>query len=165
MRNIDSKVVLFPGPDWYEQDVYGEHDFMLPCQQSFGESVNELILEIVHVKPTRKIGTPTTLNIPISEGCTNSSHMHIVVNSQSYRRLKLLLSNSKFLTMVFLCLFTIDLKKINVCHMIVCEQSQVPRLQCFLDLLVALIDTVKEFNITFIFVVVLNILVLNFPLL
>ena len=42
----------------------------------------------------------TTLNIPISEGGTNSSHMHNVAQSQSYWGLKLLLSVTKFMKMV-----------------------------------------------------------------
>ena len=40
----------------------------------------------------------TTLNIPISEGGTNSSHTHNLVKSQSYRWLKLLLSDSESMT-------------------------------------------------------------------
>jgi hypothetical protein len=42
--------------------------------------------------------TTTTLNITISEGGTNSSHMHNLVKSQSFRGLKLLLSDTKFMT-------------------------------------------------------------------
>ena len=42
----------------------------------------------------------TTLNIPIIEGGTNSNHTHNLVKSQSYEGLKLLLSDTKFMTMV-----------------------------------------------------------------
>ena len=42
----------------------------------------------------------TTLNIPISEGGTNSSFTHNLAKSQSYGGLKLLLSDTKFMTMV-----------------------------------------------------------------
>ena len=41
-----------------------------------------------------------TLNIPIDEGGTNSSHMHNLAKSQSYRGLELLLSDTKFMKMV-----------------------------------------------------------------
>ena len=37
---------------------------------------------------------------PISEGGTNSSLMHNLVKSQSYQGLKLLLSDTKFMTVV-----------------------------------------------------------------
>ena len=37
---------------------------------------------------------------PISEGGTNSSHMHDLAKSQSYGGLELLLSDTKFMTMV-----------------------------------------------------------------
>ena len=71
----------------------------LPCQQSFVESVNELMmLEMVHVKLTLEIGMPTTLNIPISEGGIHSSHTHNLAKSQSYQGLKLLLTDTSFLT-------------------------------------------------------------------
>ena len=42
--------------------------------------------------------TTTTLNILISEGGTNSSHMHNLAKSQSSQGLKLLLSDTKFMT-------------------------------------------------------------------
>ena len=42
----------------------------------------------------------TTLNIPISEGDTNLSHMHYLAKSQSQRGLKLLLSDIEFMTTV-----------------------------------------------------------------
>ena len=43
----------------------------------------------------------TTLNTPISEGGTNSSHTHNPAKSQSYQGLKLLLSDTKFMTTVY----------------------------------------------------------------
>ena len=42
----------------------------------------------------------TTLNIPIIEGGTNSSHTHNLAKSQSHQRLKLLRSGTKFMTTV-----------------------------------------------------------------
>ena len=39
-----------------------------------------------------------TLNMPISEGGTNSNYMHNLAISQSYKGLKLLLSDTKFIT-------------------------------------------------------------------
>ena len=68
-----------------------------------------------------------TLNIPISEGGTNSSHMHTLAKFQRYRGLELLLSDTRFMTMVNSFSFTMDFKKINVCHMLVSEECQVPR--------------------------------------
>ena len=56
----------------------------------------------------------TALNIPSSESGTNSSHRHNLTRSQSYRELKLLLSDAKFKTVVNLCSITIDFKKIGV---------------------------------------------------
>ena len=41
-----------------------------------------------------------TLNISISKGGTNSSHMHNLAKSQSYQGLKLLLSDTKLMTTV-----------------------------------------------------------------
>ena len=55
-----------------------------------------------------------TLNIPISEGGANPSHMHDPTKSQSYQGLNFLLSDTKFMNT---CSFTIDFKKMNVCHM------------------------------------------------
>ena len=40
----------------------------------------------------------TTLKVPISEGSTNSSRTHNLAKSQSYRGLKLLPSDTKFVT-------------------------------------------------------------------
>ena len=42
----------------------------------------------------------TTLNTPISEGGTNSSHTYNLAKSQSHQGLKLLLSDNKFMTTV-----------------------------------------------------------------
>ena len=42
----------------------------------------------------------STLTIPISESGTNSSHTHNLVKSQSYRGLRLLLSDTKFMTTI-----------------------------------------------------------------
>ena len=42
----------------------------------------------------------TTLNLPISEGGTNSSHMHNLANPESHRGLKLLLSDTIFMVMI-----------------------------------------------------------------
>jgi hypothetical protein len=42
----------------------------------------------------------TTLNLPNREGGANSSHMHNRAKSQSYRGLKLLLSDTKFMSTV-----------------------------------------------------------------
>ena len=41
-----------------------------------------------------------TLNIPISEGGIYSSHMYNLAKSQNYRGLKLLLSDTKFMTTI-----------------------------------------------------------------
>ncbi len=41
-----------------------------------------------------------TLNIPISEGGNHSSHMHNLAKSQNYQGLKLLLSDTKFMTTI-----------------------------------------------------------------
>jgi hypothetical protein len=47
------------------------------------------------------VGSPiTTLNLPNREGGANSSHMHNRAKSQSYRGLKLLLSDTKFMSTV-----------------------------------------------------------------
>jgi hypothetical protein len=43
----------------------------------------------------------TILHIPISEGGKNSSHTHNLAKSQSHRGMKLLLSDNKFMTMVY----------------------------------------------------------------
>ena len=42
----------------------------------------------------------STQNILISESGTNSSHMYNLAKSQSYRRLKLLLENTKFMNLI-----------------------------------------------------------------
>ena len=42
----------------------------------------------------------TALNILVGEGGTNSSHTHNLTKSQNYQRLKLLLSDTKFMTTV-----------------------------------------------------------------
>ena len=42
----------------------------------------------------------TALNIPISEGGTNSSETHNLAKSQSYRGLKLLLNDTKFMNTI-----------------------------------------------------------------
>ena len=42
----------------------------------------------------------STLNLPISEGGTNSSHTHHLAKSQRYQGLKLLLNDTKFMTMI-----------------------------------------------------------------
>ena len=55
---------------------------------------------------------PTTLNIPISEGGTNSSHTHHLAKFQRHWGLKLLVSDTKFMDIVNSMLFTIDFKKI-----------------------------------------------------
>ena len=47
---------------------------------------------------TLKSCTTTTLNIPIGEGGSNSSHTRNLAKSQSYQGLKLLLSDTKFMT-------------------------------------------------------------------
>ena len=54
------------------------------------------------------------LNIPISEGGIISSHMHNLAESQSYRGLKLLMSDTIFMAMINFMLITIDFKKINM---------------------------------------------------
>ena len=56
------------------------------------------------------IRSVTTLIIPISEGGTNSRHMHNLAKPQSYRGLKLLPSDIKFMNT---CSFTVDFKKIS----------------------------------------------------
>ena len=56
----------------------------------------------------------TTLNIPISEGVTNSRHMHNLDKSQSHRGLKLLLSDSNFMTTVNIMIINYKFKKISV---------------------------------------------------
>ena len=57
----------------------------------------------------------TTLNIPISESGTNSSHTHNLVKSQSYSRLKLLPNNLNFMTTVNSMLEYHKFQEINVC--------------------------------------------------
>ena len=42
----------------------------------------------------------TSLNIPISEGGTNSNHTQNLAKSQSYQGLKLLLNGTKIITIV-----------------------------------------------------------------
>ena len=53
-----------------------------------------------------------TLHIPSSGRDTNSSHMHNLVKSQSYRGLQFSMSDTKFMN---ICSFTIDFKKIYAC--------------------------------------------------
>ena len=57
----------------------------------------------------------STLNIPISEGCTNSSHTHNLANFQSYRGPKLLMRDTKFMTTVYACSPRIGRKLVHVC--------------------------------------------------
>ena len=67
------------------------------------------------------------LNIPISEGGTNSSHTHNLAKIQSCVGFKLLLSAIEFMTMVNSMLIYHRFKEnecmimINVCHMLVNE--------------------------------------------
>ena len=67
-----------------------------------------------------------TLNIPISEGGTNLSHTHNLDKFQSYQGPKLLLSDTKFMAIVNSMLIYHRLQEINVWHMLVSENGQVP---------------------------------------
>ena len=58
-----------------------------------------------------------TLNIPISEGGTNSSHTHNLAKFQNYQRSKFLPSDTKFMNT---CSPTIKVKKISACLWLVC---------------------------------------------
>lgn len=60
----------------------------------------------------RLLDNRTTLNIPISKGGANSSHMHNPAKSQSCRGLEFLLRETKFMNA---CSSTIDLKEISAC--------------------------------------------------
>ena len=65
---------------------------------------------------TLKSCTTTTLNIPISRGDITSSHTHNLAKSQSYRALKLLLSDTKFMPMVNSMLIYDRFQKIKSMH-------------------------------------------------
>jgi len=81
------KLILVGGPKLWRQ----------------GKRINE------HGEPT------TTLNVPISKGGANSSHKHVLVKSQSYWGLKILLSDPNFMTTVDSMLKYHRFQAISVC--------------------------------------------------
>ena len=93
----------------------------LTWHTTFNATVNQMFSAVL-----------TTLNTPISEGGTNSSHTHNPVKSQSYQVLKLLLSDTKFMTIVKYVLIYHRFQEnqcvlvISARHMLVNEQCKVP---------------------------------------